>query len=80
MFEGLFQPMHLLIILGIVLIILGLVGLVVPILQGWLFLALGALVLSPDLPFFSRMVDRIEKRFPAVKDQIQRLRQFLKKF
>ena len=54
---------------GLVLIILGLVGLVVPILQGWLFLALGALVLSPDIPLFARMVDWIEKRFPAIKDQ-----------
>lgn len=63
--------------MGLVLIILGLVGLVVPILQGWLFLALGALVLSPDIPLFARMVDWIEKRFPAIKDQVQRFRQFL---
>jgi uncharacterized protein len=63
---------------GIVLIILGLVGLIVPVLQGWLFLALGALVLSPDIPLFARMVDWIEKRVPAIKDKIQRMRQFLK--
>lgn len=65
---------------GFVLIILGLVGLIVPILQGWLFLALGALVLSPDIPLFARMVDWIEKHFPAIKDKIQRIRQFLDKY
>jgi uncharacterized membrane protein YbaN (DUF454 family) len=62
---------------GLVLIILGLVGLIVPILQGWLFLALGALVLSPDIPLFARMVEWIEKRFPMVKDQVKRIRKFL---
>jgi uncharacterized protein YqgC (DUF456 family) len=62
---------------GLVLIILGLVGLVVPILQGWLFLALGALILSPDIPIFARIVAWIEKRFPMVKDQVKRIRKFL---
>ena len=37
--------------LGSIAIVLGLVGLVVPILQGWLFLALGAMLLSVDVPF-----------------------------
>jgi uncharacterized membrane protein YbaN (DUF454 family) len=64
--------------LGSIAIVLGLVGLVVPILQGWLFLALGALLLSVDVPFFARVVTWIEDRVPPVKKPLQRLRDYLK--
>ena len=46
--------------LGTILILLGIPGLILPILQGWLFLALGALLLSMDVPFFDRLVRWIE--------------------
>jgi uncharacterized membrane protein YbaN (DUF454 family) len=59
--------------LGSFFILLGLAGLVLPILQGWLFLGLGALVLSRDVPFFSRIVNAIAKRFPRVELAVQRL-------
>jgi uncharacterized membrane protein YbaN (DUF454 family) len=64
--------------LGSIAIILGLVGLVVPILQGWLFLALGALLLSVDFPFFDRMVTWIENRIPPVKKPLERFRNYLR--
>jgi uncharacterized protein len=64
--------------LGSIAIVLGLVGLVVPILQGWLFLALGALLLSVDVPFFDRVVTWIENQVPPVKKPVQRLRAYLK--
>ena len=64
--------------LGSIAIILGLVGLVVPILQGWLFLALGALLLSVDIPFFDRIVTWIENRIPPVKKPVERLRDYLR--
>jgi uncharacterized membrane protein YbaN (DUF454 family) len=64
--------------LGIIAIILGLVGLVVPILQGWLFLALGALLLSVDIPFFERIVTWIENRIPPVKKPVERFRNYLR--
>jgi uncharacterized protein len=64
--------------LGSIAIILGLVGLVVPLLQGWLFLALGALLLSVDIPFFDRIVTWIEKRIPPVRKPLERLRDYLR--
>ncbi len=64
--------------LGIGSIILGIVGLVVPVLQGWLFLALGALLLSVDIPLFDRVVTWIEKKFPRVKKPLERLRNYLR--
>jgi hypothetical protein len=53
------------IILGSFLIVLGVAGLFLPILQGWLFLALGVLLLSVDIPVFNRLVCRIGNRFPG---------------
>jgi len=58
-------------------LILGVVGLVLPILQGWLFLALGAVLLDPDLPIFARLVCWIERRFPRVRRLLQKLRRRL---
>jgi uncharacterized membrane protein YbaN (DUF454 family) len=63
--------------LGLVLIILGIPGLILPILQGWLFLALGALLLSIDIPLFDRLVQWIENRIPVVKKPLERFRKFL---
>ena len=55
--------------LGTILILLGIPGLVLPILQGWLFLALGALLLSVDIPLFDRLVRWIEKKSPRSKNR-----------
>jgi uncharacterized protein len=63
---------------GAILILLGIPGLVLPILQGWLFLALGALLLSVDVPFFDRLVHWIEERVPVVKKPLERVRVFLR--
>jgi uncharacterized membrane protein YbaN (DUF454 family) len=63
--------------LGALCILLGIPGLVLPVLPGWLFLALGFLLLSIDLPFFDRLVQRIEKSVPRLKEPLERFRQFL---
>ncbi len=54
------------ILLGVFSLIVGLVGLVLPILQGWLFIAIGFIFLSKDVPFFRRIQERLEKRFPQL--------------
>ncbi|MGE5236285.1 MAG: hypothetical protein ACM3O7_08065 [Acidobacteriota bacterium] len=54
---------------------LGLAGLVLPVLQGWLFIAIGAVLLAPDVPLFARLVCWIETRFPAVRTALARIRQ-----
>jgi len=51
-----------------------LAGLVLPILQGWLFIGLGALLLAPEVPLFGRLVRWIEKHFPGVGRVMARLR------
>jgi hypothetical protein len=65
--------------LGTILILLGIPGLVLPVLQGWLFLALGALLLSIDIPWFDRVVLWIENRVPPIKKPLERIRNFLRK-
>jgi hypothetical protein len=62
---------------GIFCIFLGLPSLVLPILPGWLFLAVGLLLLSIDLPFLDRLIRRLEQRFPSIKKPLERLRRYL---
>jgi uncharacterized membrane protein YbaN (DUF454 family) len=64
--------------LGVILILLGIPGLILPVLQGWLFLAVGAVLLSVDIPFFDKMVRWIEDRVPQLKKPLERVRNFLK--
>lgn len=61
-------------VLGWGLLVLGIAGLVLPVLQGWLFIALAALLLAPDVPFFARLLGWVENRFPALRHPIQRVR------
>jgi uncharacterized membrane protein YbaN (DUF454 family) len=59
---------------GWALIVLGVVGLVLPVLQGWLFIAMGSLLLAPDVPMFARLVAWVETHFPAVRAVLDRMR------
>ncbi|MGD1147818.1 MAG: hypothetical protein ABR961_07715 [Thermoanaerobaculaceae bacterium] len=61
-------------VLGWSLLILGVAGLILPVLQGWLFIALGALFLSPDVPVFARLLTWIESRIPALRPAIRSAR------
>jgi uncharacterized membrane protein YbaN (DUF454 family) len=54
------------ILLGVLSLILGLAGLILPLLQGWLFIGIGLILLSRDVPFFRRLRDRLEQRFPRL--------------
>jgi uncharacterized membrane protein YbaN (DUF454 family) len=40
---------------------LGILGLGLPLLQGWFFILLGILVLAKDIAFFGRLADRIKR-------------------
>jgi uncharacterized membrane protein YbaN (DUF454 family) len=60
--------------LGWGLLVLGIAGLVLPVLQGWLFITIAALLLAPDVPAFARLSAWIEKRFPALRHAIRRMR------
>ncbi|HPS78277.1 MAG TPA: PGPGW domain-containing protein [Thermoanaerobaculaceae bacterium] len=58
-------------------LLVGVAGLFLPILQGWLFIGLGALLLSPDVPLFRRLVEWIERHFPTLRPAIRGLRKKL---
>ena len=59
-------------------LLLGVAGLFLPILQGWLFIGLGALLLSPDVLFFRRLLAWIERRSPVLKRAIRSLQRKLR--
>ena len=53
-------------------IILGILGIVLPILQGVIFLLIGLYILSTISPWAARMLERLRKRFPKIADQFDR--------
>ena len=72
---------------GIVCLLIGLLGLALPILPGWAFIIPGVLILARDVPLFHRLTlwaDRtivawFERRFPRVRQPIARLREKLQR-
>jgi hypothetical protein len=42
------------------------IGLVLPILQGFLFLAIGFAILAPESPWAQRQLDRLRRRHPEL--------------
>jgi len=65
------------IIAGVALLLLGVVGLFLPVLQGILFLALGLLLLSIDIPWFRRFAEALEKKHPRLESFLKKWRQRL---
>jgi len=65
------------IITGILFLILGVLGLFLPILQGLLFLVIGFLLLSVDIPVFRRVSVWMQKKFPKLKRPVKRAREWL---
>jgi len=59
------------ILTGIVLIILGFLGLFLPILQGILFLTAGFILLSIDFPPFRKALKYLKKRFPQIRKPLE---------
>jgi hypothetical protein len=54
------------ILLGIIFAILGVIGSVLPIMQGWVFFLLAALVLFPQSRFAVKTLAKIEPRMPRL--------------
>ncbi|MFP5246557.1 MAG: hypothetical protein ACLGH0_07665 [Thermoanaerobaculia bacterium] len=59
--------------LGIVFAILGVIGSLLPIMQGWIFFLLAALVLFPQSRFAVGALDKIEKRMPRLVRWLRRM-------
>lgn len=59
--------------LGIVFAILGVIGSLLPVMQGWLFFLLAALVLFPQSRFAVKALDRVEPRMPRLVARLRRM-------
>lgn len=64
-------------LLGCIAMAIGLIGLVTPFLPGWLFLAIGMLLLSRAVPVFEKWLMRLEDRVPACRPHLHRVRHWL---
>ena len=64
--------------LGTVLILLGILGLFLPVLQGILLLLLGLLVLSYEWAPAKRQLDRLRGRYPAASERIDAIERRIK--
>lgn len=58
--------------LGIVFAILGVIGSLLPVLQGWIFFLLAVLVLFPQSKFAIKALDKIEKKMPRMVARLRR--------
>src|SRR5574340_591656 len=47
-------------------LVLGVIGLFLPILQGALFILVGVIILARDVPFFHKVHIKLEARYPAL--------------
>ena len=50
--------------LGYLFLVLGVLGLVLPILQGFLFLAIGLIILAKTTPWAGRLLERFREKYP----------------
>ena len=50
--------------LAIVSIVIGIAGLLLPVLPGWLFFGIAALLLFPEAPLAQKVILKIEAKFP----------------
>ncbi len=61
-------------ILGGIFLLVGIAGLFLPILQGWLFVGLAIFTLSRDFKFLANLESRFISRFPKIGHFFDRLR------
>jgi uncharacterized membrane protein YbaN (DUF454 family) len=66
------MPRWLRLILGVCLLLLGIAGVVLPILQGVVFLLMAGILLAPDFPPARRAVVKSFRRWPKVRRKVPR--------
>jgi uncharacterized membrane protein YbaN (DUF454 family) len=62
------------ILTGSFLIVLGIISGFLPILQGWIFIGLGLLILSEEVPFLKKYRLRLEQKYPKQFQKAQEYR------
>lgn len=65
---------------GWVFILLGILGLFLPFLQGILFLLIGLFILAQELPWAARLLEKLKRKFPKITQQIVMAEDYVKKF
>src|SRR5262245_9826552 len=66
-------------VVGWAFILLGIAGLVLPILQGILFILVGLFILSSVSPWADRLLQKIRRRFPRISNQFDAAKEKAKK-
>ena len=61
---------------GIFFLILGVIGLFLPVLQGILFIIIGLLILAPESKLIRDFLNKLEKKFPKI---FEKARETIKK-
>ena len=74
-----FAKRTLIYVIGWAFILMGIVGLFLPFLQGILFLVIGLLVLSKESTIAKNLLHRIEKRYPTQYRKMHEFNERLKK-
>jgi uncharacterized membrane protein YbaN (DUF454 family) len=62
-------------IAGIFLLLLGCIGLFLPVLQGVLFIILGLILLAPESQLIQKALKKIEERYPDIFLKVRNLRE-----
>jgi len=58
-------------------IVLGLAGIILPGMPGWIFIGLGVLLLADDIAIFRRLIHGVERRWPQTRWTIRTARGWL---
>ena len=58
-------------VIGYTFVVLGVLGLFLPVLQGILFLAIGAMILSKESPAFYKLKEKIKAKYPKLYNSIR---------
>jgi uncharacterized protein len=66
-------------IVGWPLLVIGVVGLFLPFLQGILFIVIALTVLAPEVPAFNRLTEELRKRYPAAFEKAAEIKAALKR-
>jgi len=65
---------------GVLFLVLGVLGLFLPVLQGVLFLAVGVALLADHIPVFARIRHAAYRRFPRLEHAVHRVRERCRHF
>jgi uncharacterized protein len=66
-------------VVGWTFILIGIVGLVLPVLQGILFICVGLLILSKELPWAHRLLLRLKKKYPKIGGVLEDARDYMER-